>query len=109
MDLWSSGLLILFFALLLVAVVVLYLGQQKEKVVRVVTLRSLSKLWEKKRNKEIHISELSPLWREIKHREEKSTTFDFEDIRAAALMEKINNWGWFKKFPTAKGCLWANS
>ena len=99
MDLWSSGLLILFFALLLVAVVVLYLGQQKEKVVRVVTLRSLSKLWEKKGNKEIHISELSPLWREIKHREEKSTTFDFEDIRAAALMEKINNWGWFKKFP----------
>ncbi len=95
----SSGLLILFFALLLVAVVILYLGQQKEKVVRVVTLRSLSKLWVKEGNKEVHISELSPLWREIRHREEKNVSFDFEDIRAAALMEKIDHWGWFKKFP----------
>ena len=99
MDFWTSSLLILIFSLLLVAVVVLYLGQQKKKVVRVVTLRSLSKLWIKEGKKEVHISELSPLWREIKHREEKNATFDFADIRAAVLMEKIDNWGWFKKFP----------
>ena len=99
MDFWSSGLLILFFTLLLVAIVVLYLGQQKEKVVRVVTLRSLSKLWTKEGNKEVHIAELSPLWRKIKHQEEENIPFDFEDIRAAALMEKIDNRGWFKKFP----------
>ena len=99
MDFWTGCLLILFFALLLVAIVVLYLGQQKKKVVRIVTLRSLSQLWVKEGNKEVHISELSPLWREIKHQEEENIPFDFEDIRAAALMEKIDNRGWFKKFP----------
>lgn len=99
MDFWTSGLLFLVFALLLVAIVVLYLGQQKEKVVRVVTLRNLSKLWGKEGKKEIHISELSPLWREIKHRKEEPAAFYFEDLKATALMEKIDNWGWFKKFP----------
>ncbi|MEA3466676.1 MAG: HD domain-containing protein [Thermodesulfobacteriota bacterium] len=97
MEFWNSALLVLLFALLLVVIVVLYLGQQKEKVVRVVTLRNLSKLWEKEGRKEIHISELSPLWREIKYREDDDVTFDFEDLRATALMEKIDNWGWFKK------------
>ncbi len=99
MDFWTSGLLFLVFALLLIAIVVLYLGQQKEKVVRVVTLRNLSKIWGKEGKKEIHISELSPLWREIKHRKEETAAFYFEDLKATALMEKIDTWGWFKKFP----------
>ena len=99
MDYWTSGLLILLFTLLLIAVVVLYLGQQKEKAVRVVTLQSLSKLWTKEGKKEVHIAEISPLWRKIKHQEKKYVPFEFGDFKAAAFMEKIDNSGWFKKFP----------
>lgn len=100
----ESGLLWLAIALLSVATAVLVFGKKKgPPMVREITLRDLSDLWTKRETgtKTIHISELSPLWRDEKLIAELDLRLpDLTTPRAASFMEKhIRGASWFQKAP----------
>ncbi|MDP2103768.1 MAG: HD domain-containing protein, partial [Candidatus Gracilibacteria bacterium] len=99
---WGGLLLGLATLLTLVAVVVLASGKKKVPLVQEICLRDLSVLWTKDGAKTIHISELSPLWRDERLAAVKEEALDLHHPRAMAFMENIKQWGWFDKFPAQK-------
>ena len=99
---WGGLLLGLAALLALLAVIVLASGKKKVPLVQEISLRDLSALWTKEGAKTIHISELSPLWREERLVAVKEEALDLCHPRAVAFMENIRQWGWFDKFPAQK-------
>jgi hypothetical protein len=100
-----SGLLWLAIVLALVVVAVLILGRKKQEeviIIRQISLKDLSEVWEKKGARTIHISKLSPLWRDEKVLSKEDEFPDLQNLRAADFMEKIRQWLWFNKFPQQK-------
>ena len=100
---WNGGLLILALVFIITIFAVLVLSRKKETVVQdTIHLRDLSKLWTKKGAREIHISELSPLWRNELSHSEDDKAIHLRNHRATAFMEKNLENVWFKKFPQQK-------
>jgi len=98
----SIGLLGMAFGLVLVVVAVLIFGRKKQDeivVINQITLKELSELWEKKGGGTIHISKLSPLWRDEKVLAGNGEVPKFQSPRATEFMEKILQGPLFKKFP----------
>ncbi|MEA2114557.1 MAG: HD domain-containing protein [Thermodesulfobacteriota bacterium] len=100
-----SGMLWLAIVLVLVVVAVLIFGRKKQEevvIIRQISLKDLSAVWEKKGARTIHISKLSPLWRDEKILAREDEYPELQNLRAAAFMEKIRQWSWFNKFPQQK-------
>jgi hypothetical protein len=96
---WNVFLLGLMVVLFTVIIAILAFRRKKEVVVQEIALHDLSKLWTKEGRKTIHISELSPLWRDESPRIKGNRVVELQNSRAAAFMEKIVESGWFKMFP----------
>lgn len=96
---WNGSVICLAFVLVMIIIVLLVFGRKKEHTVQQVHLSDLSNLWTKEGRRSIHISELSPLWREKEPRVQNDEELQLCDPRAAAFMQKIHTWAWFKKFP----------
>jgi len=100
---WGGLLLGLAALLALVAAIVLASGKKKKtSLVQEISLRDLSALWTKEGTKTIHISELSPLWREERQAAVKEESLDLRHPRAISFMKNIRQWAWFDKFPGQK-------
>ena len=99
---WGGLLLGLAAWLALLSEIVLASGKKKVPLVQEICLRDLSVLWTKEGAKTIHISELSPLWRDEQLDVVKEEVLDLCHPRAMAFMENIRQWGWFDKFPAQK-------
>jgi len=85
-----------------VAAAVLIFGRKRE-VVTEISLRHLSKLWTKEGTQEIHISKLSPIWREEKTIAEPDVQLpDLQNLRAAAFMNSVLQGPFFEKAPLQK-------
>ncbi len=105
--LWSEWLILMAAVLIGIAVGIVLARNQPITTVRQITLRDLSKLWTKDSAKTIHISELSPLWREDQVVEEKAVaTEPLMHARAIELANKMDQWTFFDKCPNQKSvCL----
>lgn len=85
-----------------VAAAVLIFGR-KRKVVTKISLHNLSKLWTKEGTNEIHISKLSPIWRDEKTIAEPDIQLpDLQNPRAAAFMNSVLQGPFFEKAPLQK-------
>ncbi|MBM9616021.1 HD domain-containing protein [Desulfobulbus rhabdoformis] len=62
----------------------------------------MSKIWTEDGSGEVHISELSPLWRDEQSLAASSKTILFQNPRVTLFMENILNGVWFKNFPQQK-------
>ncbi|MDA8161266.1 MAG: HD domain-containing protein [Desulfobacteraceae bacterium] len=97
------GWILIGLAMGLVLVAALMLAGKKAPppvVVKEIQLSDLSALWTKDGNvKTIHISKLSPLWRDERIiAKEKEVPLPIHP-RAAAFRDKLQHWAWFGKFP----------
>lgn len=100
---WNGGLLMLALVLIVAIIAVLGFSRKKGTVVqKVIHLRDLSKLWTKEGCGTIHISELSPLWRDDQPLSDNDKTIQLQNPRAAAFMEKTLESVWFKNFTQQK-------
>ena len=100
-----SGMLWLAIVPALVVVTVLIFGRKKQEevvIIRQISLKDLSEVWEKKGERTIHISKLSPLWRDEKVLARVDEFPDLQNLRAADFMKKIRQWPWFNNFPQQK-------
>ncbi len=100
-----SGMLWLAIVPALVVVTVLIFGRKKQEevvIIRQISLKDLSEVWEKKGERTIHISKLSPLWRDEKVLVREDEFPELQNLRAADFMEKIRQWPWFNNFPQQK-------
>jgi len=85
-----------------VAASVLIFGRKRE-VVTEISLRNLSKLWTKEGTNEIHISKLSPIWRDEKSIAEPDVQLpDIQNSRAAAFANSVLQGPLFEKAPLQK-------
>ncbi|MDX9771678.1 MAG: HD domain-containing protein [Tenuifilaceae bacterium] len=85
-----------------VAAAVLIFGRKREAVTEI-SLRNLSKLWTKEGKQEIHISKLSPIWREEKTIAEPDIQLpDLQNSRATAFMNSVLQGPFFEKAPLQK-------
>ena len=98
---WGWILIGLAMGLVFVAVLLLT-GKMKQPsvVVKEIQLSDLSALWTKDGDvKTIHISKLSPLWRDEQIiAKEKEVSLPIHP-RARAFRQKLQQWAWFEKFP----------
>jgi hypothetical protein len=99
---WNGVLLILVLLLLVTIIAVLFVHKTRETVVQEISLKDLSNLWTKEGRKTIHISELSPLWRNEQPVTQNDERIELSDSRAADFLRSIAESGWFKKFPQQK-------
>ena len=86
-----SGMLGLAIVLALVVVAVLIFGRKKQEevvIIRQISLKDLSEVWEKKNARTIHISKLSPLWRDEKVLAKEDEFPELQNLRAAAFHGK---------------------
>ncbi len=90
-------------ALIVVAVLIFSRNKQEEVVIiRQISLKDLSEVWERKGARTIHISKLSPLWRDEKLLAKEDDFPELQNQRAAAFLDKIRQWSWFNNFPQQK-------
>lgn len=100
--LWSECLILLAAALIGIVVGILLFRNKPVTIVRQIDLRDLSILWTKDTTKTIHISELSPLWREDQVENKFLATEQLRHPRAIELVNKMDQWAFFEKFPNQK-------
>jgi len=85
-----------------VAAAVLIFGRKREAVTEI-SLQNLSKLWTKKGANEIHISKLSPIWRDEKTITEPDVHLpDLQNPRALAFLTSVLQGPFFEKAPLQK-------
>ncbi len=90
-----------------IAGVIVHWSENPKKPVHTIGLAELSTLWTKNANqtKVIHISQLSPLWREISPVEAPGNE-GFSHLRIREFAGKLNNWPLFTNFPRQRSlCL----
>ncbi len=97
---WFNWMMLLVFILGIAIIVLLFLPKAEEKIIRQIQLKDLSELWTRKENSTIHISELSPLWRDEKVIAQQEKQPSFTHQRATAFYTTILQQAWFAKFPT---------
>ncbi len=103
---WNTGFLGLIIVLLVTIAAIFNFGRKKEKDELEIRLQDLSRLWTKDGDRTIHISKLSPLWRDENTITTQETTVHFQHERIYVFMEMIDSKPWFKKFPRHKAvCL----
>ncbi|MGB3225650.1 MAG: hypothetical protein WBB23_22875, partial [Desulforhopalus sp.] len=97
---WNGSFLMLAVVLIVTILAVLAFSRKKETVVQnTIHLRDLSKIWTEEGTREIHISKLSPLWRDEQSFSTEDKTVQLLNPRAVAFMIKNLDGVWFKKFP----------
>lgn len=94
---WNTGFLCLVVVLLLTIAAIFGLGRKKEKDELEIRLQDLSRLWTKDGDRTIHISKLSPLWRDDRAITNQEQTVHFLHERVSSFMAMINNKPWFKR------------
>lgn len=101
--LWSEWLILLAAVLMGIAVGLLLSCKKPVTIVRQIDLRDLSILWTKDTTKTIHISELSPLWREDQVTIDKILSAEsLHHPRAVEFANKMDQWAFLEKFPNQK-------
>lgn len=100
---WNGGLLILVFVLVSAIIAVFFFSRNETNITQeTIHLRDLSQLWTKTGSGEIHISKLSPLWRDERSLAEDNIPIKLRNERARAFIRKNIQCCWFKNFPRQK-------
>ena len=106
----TTSLSLVLFALPLIfltmAGLILFFSKKQEEAVKEIPLSELSKYWTRSNSIAIHISELSPLWRNNHVATIEEGILPLLHPRTAGFSEKLQEWPWFRNFPQQRAvCL----